>query len=152
MPWTDDPAAMSPPERRREIASILARGVLRLRRGPENRSDPAESRTAEKDPESGRDWLDGGRSRHSGSRPRVQERRPAERAVPADAIAYAWRSHTAKTGPLLDRAAGGRDLSPTAMRPDDEDHSPRRRSQQYPPPAWRTNRRPSISGYIRAWW
>jgi len=26
----DDPAAMTPPQRRREIAAILARGVLRL--------------------------------------------------------------------------------------------------------------------------
>ncbi len=26
----DDPAAMTPPQRRREIATILARGVLRL--------------------------------------------------------------------------------------------------------------------------
>ena len=58
----DDPAAMSPSQRRREIATILARGVLRLRQCRENTHDSRPSRTAEKASESGRGR--GERSRH----------------------------------------------------------------------------------------
>ena len=42
----DDPAAMTPPQRRREIAAILARGVLRLRQCRENTHDSRLSRRA----------------------------------------------------------------------------------------------------------
>jgi hypothetical protein len=42
----DDPATMTPPQRRREIATILARGVLRLRQCRENTHDSRQSRTA----------------------------------------------------------------------------------------------------------
>jgi hypothetical protein len=35
---TRDPAAMTPEERRHEVAAILARGVLRLRQSAENAS------------------------------------------------------------------------------------------------------------------
>ena len=57
---TSDPAAMSPSQRRREIAAILARGVLRLRQCRENTHDSPLSRTVEKSSESGRNCLDGG--------------------------------------------------------------------------------------------
>jgi len=61
MPYTlDDPAAMTPSERRREIASILARGVLRLRQCRETPPGSGTSRTVEKDSESCRDCLDEG--------------------------------------------------------------------------------------------
>ena len=56
----DDPAAMSPSQRRREIATILARGVLRLRQCRENTHDSRPSRTARKASESGLDCLDEG--------------------------------------------------------------------------------------------
>ena len=56
----DDPATMTPPQRRREIATILARGVLRLRQCRENTHDSQPSRTAEKASESGQDCLDEG--------------------------------------------------------------------------------------------
>ena len=56
----DDPAAMTPLQRRREIATILARGVLRLRQCRENTHDSQPSRTAEKASESGQDCLDEG--------------------------------------------------------------------------------------------
>ena len=59
----DGPAAMTPSERRREIAAILARGVLRLRQCRENTHDSQPSRSAvlcQKASESGRDCLDGG--------------------------------------------------------------------------------------------
>jgi hypothetical protein len=59
----DDPAAMSPSQRRCEIAAILARGVLRLRQCRENTHDSRPSRTAEtpeESSESGRDRLDAG--------------------------------------------------------------------------------------------
>jgi hypothetical protein len=59
----DDPPVMTPPQRRREIAAILARGVLRLRQCRENTHDSRPSWTAEKAPESGQDCLDEGARR-----------------------------------------------------------------------------------------
>ena len=56
----DDPAVMTPSQRRREIAAILARGVLRLRQCRENTHDSRPSRIAEKASESGQDCLDEG--------------------------------------------------------------------------------------------
>jgi len=56
----DDPASMTPPERRREIAAILARGVLRLRQCARNSPSSGESRRPEKASESTRDCLDEG--------------------------------------------------------------------------------------------
>ena len=56
----DDPATMNPSHRRREIATILARGVLRLRQCRENTHDSRPSRTAGKASESGQDCLDEG--------------------------------------------------------------------------------------------
>ena len=56
----DDPATMTPPQRRREIAAILARGVLRLRQCRENTHDSRPCRTARKASESGQDCLDEG--------------------------------------------------------------------------------------------
>ena len=56
----DDPAAMTPSQRRREIAVILARGVLRLRQCRENTHDSRPSRTARKASEPGQDCLDEG--------------------------------------------------------------------------------------------
>jgi len=56
----DDPAVMTPSQRRREIATVLSRGVLRLRQCRENRNDSRPSRTAEKASESGLDYLDEG--------------------------------------------------------------------------------------------
>ena len=53
----DDPAVMSPSQRRREIAAILARGVLRLRQCNEIPPGSDPSRTVEKASESGRDCL-----------------------------------------------------------------------------------------------
>ena len=55
-----DPATMTPPQRRREIATILARGVLRLRQCRESTHDSRPSRTAKKASESGQDCLDEG--------------------------------------------------------------------------------------------
>jgi len=49
-PWTDDPARLAPDERRREIARILARGVLRLHRAaaiPPESADVALTETTE---------------------------------------------------------------------------------------------------------
>jgi len=54
----DDPAAMTPSERRREVASILARGVLRLHQCREKPPGSGPSRTVEKDSEFRRDCLD----------------------------------------------------------------------------------------------
>jgi hypothetical protein len=54
----DDPAAMTPLQRRREIAAILARGVLRLRQCREKMPDSRSNRTAEKVWESRQDCLD----------------------------------------------------------------------------------------------
>ncbi|GAB4187041.1 MAG: hypothetical protein Kow00105_01660 [Phycisphaeraceae bacterium] len=59
----DDPTAMTPSQRRREIAAIFARGVLRLRQCRENTHDSRPSRTAEppeETSESGQDYLDEG--------------------------------------------------------------------------------------------
>ena len=56
----DDPAAMTPSQRRREIATILAKGVLRLRQCRENTHDSRPSRSIEKSTESGQNCLDGG--------------------------------------------------------------------------------------------
>ena len=53
---TRDTAAMTPEERRREIAALLARGVLRLRRTPSSRP----SRASEKSAESSLDSLEEG--------------------------------------------------------------------------------------------
>lgn len=53
MPYMlDDPAAMTPEARRREIAAILARGVLRLRRIAERARDSRPFRTSEESAES----------------------------------------------------------------------------------------------------
>lgn len=61
MPCTlDDPAAMTPSERRREVATILARGVLRLRQCRETPPGSGPSCTAEKGSEFRRDCLDEG--------------------------------------------------------------------------------------------
>jgi len=49
---TRDPAAMTPDERRREIAAILARGVLRLRESVQNAHGSGPQRTPEKSAES----------------------------------------------------------------------------------------------------
>ena len=54
----DDPADLTPAERRREIAAILARGILRLRRCSEASPASGESRTPEKGSESGRNCLE----------------------------------------------------------------------------------------------
>ena len=56
----DDPAVMTPSERRREVASILARGVLRLRQCREKPLGSGQSRTVEKDSQFRRDCLDEG--------------------------------------------------------------------------------------------
>ena len=56
----DDPASMTPSERRREIAVILARGLLRLRQCAQSSPSSGESRTPEKASESARDCLDEG--------------------------------------------------------------------------------------------
>lgn len=45
---TRDPATMSPDERRREVAAILARGILRLRQSAENTPGSCPSRTLKK--------------------------------------------------------------------------------------------------------
>ena len=61
MPYVlDDPAQMTPAERRREIAAILAQGVLRLRECREASAGSGKSRTAEEASESRRDCLDEG--------------------------------------------------------------------------------------------
>ena len=56
----DDPAVMTPSQRRREIAAILARGVLRLRQAASTSPSSGQSRTVEKASESRRDCLDEG--------------------------------------------------------------------------------------------
>ena len=45
---TRDPAAMTPDARRREVAAILARGVLRLRQSAGNTPGSRPDRTSEK--------------------------------------------------------------------------------------------------------
>lgn len=59
----DDPAAMTPSQRRREIAAILARGVLRLRQCGENPPGSQPSRIAEESSEPGQNRLDAGARR-----------------------------------------------------------------------------------------
>jgi len=56
----EDPAEMTPDQRRREIAAILARGVLRLRQCRKNPPGSDPSRTPEKASKSFRDCLDEG--------------------------------------------------------------------------------------------
>ena len=57
---TRDPAAMTPEERRREVAAILAKGVLRLRQSTESASGSRPSRTPKNTSKSGREALDEG--------------------------------------------------------------------------------------------
>ena len=57
---TRDPAAMTTDERRREVAAILARGVLRLRQSTENAPGSRPSRTPKNTSKSGREALDEG--------------------------------------------------------------------------------------------
>lgn len=57
---TRDPAAMTPEERRREIAAILAKGVLRLRRNGESLPGSRPDRMPEKDLKKVSYSLDGG--------------------------------------------------------------------------------------------
>ena len=54
----EDPAEMTPDQRRREVAAILARGVLRLRRCVQAASDSRESCASKKVLEFGQDCLD----------------------------------------------------------------------------------------------
>ena len=56
----EDPAKMTPDQRRREVAAILARGVLRLRQCAKTSPVSGESRTPEKASKSFRDCLDEG--------------------------------------------------------------------------------------------
>ena len=56
----DDPADMTPSQRRSEVAAILARGVLRLRQCREQSPGVAQSCTIGNDSESGQDCLDEG--------------------------------------------------------------------------------------------
>ena len=59
MPYMlDDPAAMTPSQRRREIAAILARGILRLRQCAQESPSFGESRTPENGSESCRNPLE----------------------------------------------------------------------------------------------
>jgi hypothetical protein len=53
-----DPAHMTPSQRRREIAAILARGILRLRRCGKTSAGSGGSRTPEEASESGRNCLE----------------------------------------------------------------------------------------------
>ena len=58
-----NPATITPSQRRREVAIILARGVLRLRQCRENTPDSRPSRiaeTPEESSQSGQDRLDQG--------------------------------------------------------------------------------------------
>ena len=54
----DDPAVMNPSQRRLEIATILAKGILRLRQCHTDSPHSCPSPNAEKAPESRRDCLD----------------------------------------------------------------------------------------------
>lgn len=54
----DDPAAMTPSQRRHEIAAILARGVLRLRQCRESAHISQPSRTIKKASKTGQDGLE----------------------------------------------------------------------------------------------
>ena len=55
---TSDPAAMSPSQRRREIASILAQGVLRVRESASTSANDATSPAGENAAESCQTCLD----------------------------------------------------------------------------------------------
>ncbi len=55
-----DPAAMTPHERRQEIAAILARGVLRLRQAAQASPGSRSSRTSENLSEQRQNGLDEG--------------------------------------------------------------------------------------------
>ena len=59
----EDPTKMIPDQRRREVAAILARGVLRLRQCAQTSPVSGESRTPEKASKSFRDCLDEGAKR-----------------------------------------------------------------------------------------
>lgn len=59
---TRDPADMTPEQRRQEIAAILARGVLRLRRSAESAHGSRFSRTPENTSKIGREALDEGQT------------------------------------------------------------------------------------------
>ena len=54
----DDPAAMTPDQRRREIAAILARGVLRMRNCAQTGPVSGETRGGQESPESLQNCLD----------------------------------------------------------------------------------------------
>ena len=56
----EDPAEMTPDQRRREVAAILARGVLRLRQCAKTSPVSEESRLSKKTSEFGRNCLDEG--------------------------------------------------------------------------------------------
>ena len=74
--FLDDPAVMTPSQRRREIATILAKGVLRLRQCRMNSPVSQPSCTAgicQNDSESHRDYLDE-RAKTSPHVPVVNER------------------------------------------------------------------------------
>ena len=57
---TRDPAAMTPDQRCREVAAILAKGVLRLRESAENALGSRPQRTPENTSKRGREALDEG--------------------------------------------------------------------------------------------
>ncbi len=59
----DDPAKMTPQQRRHEIATILARGVLRLRQAVHTSAGLGSSRTGEESAESRETGLDDGPKR-----------------------------------------------------------------------------------------
>ncbi len=54
----DDPATMTPSQRRHEIATLLARGVLRLRQNHKKEPISRSCRTVKKVSESSRDCLE----------------------------------------------------------------------------------------------
>lgn len=62
-----NPAAMSPQQRRREISAILARGVLRLRQTAQISPSSSTTRTAEESVKSRQNCLDV----HAKARPHV---------------------------------------------------------------------------------
>jgi len=59
----DDPAAMTPDQRRHEVAAILAKGILRLRRSAQDAPGSRSSRTPEINSKICRNALDEGASR-----------------------------------------------------------------------------------------
>ena len=76
---TRDPAAMTPEQRRREVAAILARGVLRLRECQPLAVVPPPERTIEKSSKSLSIPLDV----HAGTRLHVVERTACRQAADA---------------------------------------------------------------------